>query len=81
MSLSKEEQELVIQIVARCVQLFEENEYLKQELRARRHQGDKWRKKAHEARLKLEFVQIYLGEDKTVDEAIEEVGYTPRRKR
>ena len=81
MSLSEEGIELVVQIIARCVELNEENEYLRQELRARRHQGDKWRLKAHEHRLKLEFIQIYLGEEKTVEEAIEEVGYTPRSER
>lgn len=80
MSLSKDGQDFIISLIVRVVELFEENEFLKRELKARRHQSDVWRKRAQEANLKLQFVQIYLGEEKTVDDAIEEVGYTPRRK-
>ena len=46
--------ELRVQVVKRLVELFEENEYLKRELRARRRQADVWRKRCSAKTKELE---------------------------
>lgn len=71
----KERQEVALQIATRLVELYEENQRLKLELRSRRRQGDVWRKKANKLSLRLEGVRIYLGRDKTIEQVLEEVGF------
>ena len=57
----------VVQLLARCIRLHEENVKLKktlkenklaEELRARRRQADVWRKKAHQLERELAFNAI-----------------------